>query len=60
MLSEQASTDDAQSGIPRLSPDFLIETYLDHQVSPSHHPVTQHKHLELVFIEKPRVPTKCS
>jgi hypothetical protein len=44
MLSEKDSTDDVDptSGIPRLSPDFLIETYLDHQVSePYHHSSTQ-------------------
>lgn len=32
MLSEQEpSSPSSNSGIPRLSPDFLIETYLDHQ-----------------------------
>lgn len=35
MISEQDAQLDAQGnpGVPRLSPDFLIETYLDHQVS---------------------------
>jgi homoserine acetyltransferase len=35
MLSEKDVGEDGEigSGIPRLSPDFLIETYLDHQVS---------------------------
>lgn len=34
MISEQDAQLDAQGnpGVPRLSPDFLIETYLDHQV----------------------------
>lgn len=33
MLSEKDVDDGGVSSIPRLSPDFLIETYLDHQVS---------------------------
>jgi homoserine acetyltransferase len=34
MLSEQERDPDGHPGIPKLKPDFLIETYLDHQVSP--------------------------
>jgi hypothetical protein len=33
MLSEQERDPDGHPGIPKLKPDFLIETYLDHQVS---------------------------
>ena len=32
MLSEKDVDEQGNSDIPRLSPDFLIETYLDHQV----------------------------
>ena len=32
MLSEQEVDDAGEPRIPKLSPDFLIETYLDHQV----------------------------
>ena len=32
MLSESEVDDVGDAGIPKLSPDFLIETYLDHQV----------------------------
>lgn len=32
MLSEQERDPDGHPGIPKLKPDFLIETYLDHQV----------------------------
>ncbi len=34
MLSEteDAETGQREVGVPSLSPDFLIETYLDHQV----------------------------
>ncbi|ORY34714.1 Alpha/Beta hydrolase protein [Naematelia encephala] len=31
MLSEQVASQQGETEIPRLSPDFLIETYLDHQ-----------------------------
>jgi homoserine acetyltransferase len=31
MLSEQERDPDGHPGIPKLKPDFLIETYLDHQ-----------------------------
>jgi len=35
MLSETVDEDGQKVvGVPSLSPDFLIETYLDHQVSP--------------------------
>lgn len=37
MLSEKERDPDGHPGIPTLKPDFLIETYLDHQVS---HPYT--------------------
>lgn len=57
MLSEKDIADEADpaSGIPRLSPDFLIETYLDHQVSLrtcpltscSHASRTLHKHISI-------------
>lgn len=33
MLSEKEQDENGNVDIPRLSPDFLIETYLDHQVS---------------------------
>ena len=33
MLSETDVDENGNPGSPRLSPDFLIETYLDHQVS---------------------------
>jgi hypothetical protein len=33
MLSEQERDPDGHPGIPKLKPDFLIETYLDHQAS---------------------------
>jgi len=36
MLSEQERDPDGHPGIPKLKPDFLIETYLDHQVRPLH------------------------
>lgn len=44
MISEQDAQLDAQGnpGVPRLSPDFLIETYLDHQVSFPWSPKTPH------------------
>lgn len=44
MISEQDAQLDAQGnpGVPRLSPDFLIETYLDHQVSFRWSPKTPH------------------
>lgn len=44
MISEQDAQLDAQGnpGVPRLSPDFLIETYLDHQVSFPSSPKTPH------------------
>lgn len=32
MLSEKDVDENGDSTIPHLSPDFLIETYLDHQV----------------------------
>ena len=32
MLSEQERDPDGHPAIPKLKPDFLIETYLDHQV----------------------------
>lgn len=32
MLSEKELDDSGDPGVPKLSPDFLIETYLDHQV----------------------------
>jgi hypothetical protein len=32
MLSEKDIDEEGINDIPRLSPDFLIETYLDHQV----------------------------
>jgi len=33
MLSEKELDPSGDVGVPKLSPDFLIETYLDHQVS---------------------------
>jgi homoserine acetyltransferase len=38
MLSEQERDPDGHPGIPKLKPDFLIETYLDHQVRPFYLP----------------------
>ena len=32
MLSEKELDSESKPGVPKLSPDFLIETYLDHQV----------------------------
>jgi hypothetical protein len=34
MLSESELDTAGEVGVPKLSPDFLIETYLDHQVGP--------------------------
>lgn len=46
MLSEQERDPDGHPGIPKLKPDFLIETYLDHQVRHSSPPLSDlHLHM---------------
>jgi len=37
MLSESELDTAGEVGVPKLSPDFLIETYLDHQVGPPYY-----------------------